>query len=437
MGIGRILAEINHLVLLGALIVLSGLGAYLWFSIAEYLRRRRSALAEEARLLSLPLPGDHELPDVLVQIPVFNEGEIVARAAAAVGALEWPRERLHIQILDDSTDGSEASSAQAVAMLRARKIDAELIHRNDRAGFKAGALAAGLARNEHPFVAIFDADYVPPVDFLRQALRPLLADSRLALVQARIDFLNGQESLVTRVQQRILDAHYTVEQPVRSWSGLVVQFNGTCGVWRRAAIDDAGGWEGDTLLEDLDLSYRVQLRGWRGLFLRKVAVPGELPNTIEAWQTQQFRWNKGCAEVARKLLPLVWRSEIPTVHKLLSTIQLTAGVLGTAVAVALVTGIADLVDGSGPTLLSTVLVVCAIVPGLGAIITMSLLGQRELRGARIRDEIVRLPESLVMFFYGAVSTLRGVIEAWLGRASEFVRTPKRGGTLGGEAPSDG
>jgi cellulose synthase/poly-beta-1,6-N-acetylglucosamine synthase-like glycosyltransferase len=421
-----LLAALDHLVFLLALLLHITLSGSLVWIVVQHLRLRRAGLADEVRLLAEPLPEEASLPHVLVQIPSFNEGRLAARAAAAAGALDWPRDRLHLQLLDDSTDGSEAVAEEAAATLHRQGIDAVMLHRRERSGYKAGALAEGLRRTDHPFIAVFDADYLPRADFLRLAMRPLLRDRHLALVQARIDYVNGGASAATRVQQRILDAHFGIEQATRSWTGQIMPFNGTCGIWRRAAIDAAGGWQGDTLAEDLDLSYRVQLRGWRALFLVGVAVPGELPPDVATWRTQQFRWTKGFAEVSRKLLPAVWRSDRPLGVKCVSTLHLGASAFGPAVGIAVVTGVVDILDGTGLTPLSATLLAWAVLQGLGVLMTMMLLGQKLVRGTPMREEVKRFPEGIALFLYGAVSNLGGVVEAFAGRATGFVRTPKAG-----------
>jgi len=422
----HLLAQIDHAALLLALAGHCALGASITWLVVQHLRHRRAAMAEEARLLSQPLPSDEALPHVLVQIPTFNEGGLIRRAVAAVGELDWPRDRLHVQVADDSTDGSTAAAEQALEALRARGIDAVLLHRTNRAGFKAGALGDGLRRSDQEFVAIFDADYVPPRDFLRRAMRPLIADPGLALVQARCDYLNGDANAMTYAQQRILDAHFGVEQATRSWTGRVLPFNGTCGIFRRRAIDEAGGWRGDTLAEDLDLSYRIQLLGWRARFLVTVSVPGELPENRTTWATQQHRWNKGFAEVARKLLPSIWRSRLSFGQKLASTIHLGGCAFGALVAVAVVAGTIDFTIGIGPTPLALTLLALAVVQGVGMAMAMMLLGQHLVRGADMLTEARRIPVVIAIFLYGAMASIRGVLEVLAGRATGFVRTPKKG-----------
>ena len=418
------LALANHVTLLVSLAALWAMGLPATWIVIQHLRHRRAALAREALLLSAPLPSDGELPHVLVQIPSFNEGKLVRRVCEAVGDLDWPRDRLHVQLLDDSTDGSQLAAGEAVAAMRERGVDALLLHREDRTGYKAGALAAGLARANHEFVAIFDADYVPPKDFLRSCMRPMLLDERLALVQARCDYLNAGQNWLTRIQQRILDAHFGIEQATRSWTGQVLPFNGTCGIWRRAAIDDAGGWQSDTLAEDLDLSYRVQLRGWRALFLVTVGVPGELPSTFSTWRTQQYRWVKGPTQVARKLLPMVWRSGISFSRKFLSTLQFFGSAFGPILGIAVATGAIDLAGGVELSSLPTTLLSLAILQALAETSAMLLLGQKTVRGASLWAEIPWVPAVSAVFNWLALANLLGVLEAMVGRSSAFVRTPK-------------
>jgi len=402
--------------------------SYAWI-LAAYLGNRRRGEAAEARILALPLPPDDALPVVLVQLPTFNEGKLVQRLAQAVAGLDWPREKLHVEILDDSTDASFAESQRAAESLRAQGVAAEAIHRDDRRGFKAGALAESLARTREPFVAMLDADYVPHPDFLKNCMRPLLHDEKLALAQARCDYLNGNENLVTRTQQRILDAHFLVEQAARSWSGQIVPFNGTCGVWRRAAIDDAGGWHGDTLAEDMDLSYRVQLKGWRGLFLASVTVPGELPRTLEAWRRQQFRWTKGSAEVTRKLLAAVWRAPLGLDRKLVSTLHLGGGLFGFVFGLTVVTGLIDLAVGRGLTTASLALLALLAVEGIAGPAILELVGQKFARGASILSELRLLPQVTGLRLGVGLVNVGGASEALFGHGSEFVRTPKKGGAV--------
>jgi cellulose synthase/poly-beta-1,6-N-acetylglucosamine synthase-like glycosyltransferase len=264
---------------------------------------RREGIAAEALLLAHPLPRDDELPHVVVQIPVFNEGAIVERGIASAARLDWPKDRLHIQICDDSTDGTTELARAAARQAAETGVDIVVLHRDDRSDFKAGALRAAMAATPYDYFAILDVDYIPTADFLRRCMAALTSKSNLAFVQARPDFLNRDENTLTRAQAIILDYHYGLQQTTRSWSNQLLPFNGTCGIWRRAAIESGGEWRGDTLSEDWDLSYRVILKGWRGVFLATVPVPGELPTQLSAWITQQKRWAAGIGEVSKKVLP--------------------------------------------------------------------------------------------------------------------------------------
>jgi cellulose synthase/poly-beta-1,6-N-acetylglucosamine synthase-like glycosyltransferase len=235
---------------------------------------------------------------VTVQLPVYNERAVVERIVDAASALDWPRDRLEIQVLDDSTDDTRTLAARAVARARARGVHVVHRVRDTRAGFKAGALAAGLAEAKGDLVAVFDADFVPPPDFLRGATPPF-GDPEVGMVQACWTHLNRDRSPLTAAQAVLLDAHFRLEHRTRADAGLFFNFNGTAGVWRRSCIADAGGWSSDTLTEDLDLSYRAQRRGWRFVFLEDLEVPAELPAHFEALQAQQHRWAKGSIQTAR------------------------------------------------------------------------------------------------------------------------------------------
>jgi len=288
--IGRIFAIIY---LTGAVfLAVYGLNALILTVL--YLRHRRK---------TIPCPSLTGYPQVTVQLPIYNELHVVERLIDAVAALDYPRDRLQIQVLDDSTDETTRVAQARVLYHRRRGVDIELIHREQRVGFKAGALREGLAQARGELIVIFDADFVPPCDFLQRTVPYFLAHPRLGMVQTRWGHLNAEHSLLTRAQAIALDGHFVVEQTARNRSGLFMNFNGTAGVWRRECIIAAGGWSADTLSEDLDLSYRAQLAGWEFLYLPEVAAPAEIPPQIEAFKRQQFRWAKGSLQVLRKL----WR----------------------------------------------------------------------------------------------------------------------------------
>ena len=305
--------ETGILVLYGlALVFMMG------FSLTQW---RLTRLARRAPALPAP-PAPTAWPRVAVQLPVYNELNVVERIIDAAAALDYPADCLHIQVLDDSTDESGALAAARVAHHRARGLRIDYVRRSTRQGYKAGALAHGLTETNGEFVTVFDADFVPEPDFLRRTL-PYFTGSEIGMVQTRWGHLNENHSLLTRLQAFGLNAHFLVEQVGRQAGGHFLNFNGTGGVWRRTCIEDAGGWHADTLTEDLDLSYRAQLRGWHFCYLPHVVAPAELPEQLDALKSQQFRWNKGAAETARKHLGRVWRARaLPFATKLHATFHL-------------------------------------------------------------------------------------------------------------------
>ncbi len=267
-----------------------------------YLRRRGD------RVLPAPLPENW--PSVTVQLPIYNEFYVVERLIDAVARLGYPREKLQIQVLDDSTDETTRLARGRVEFHRARGLDIRLLHRQDRRGFKAGALTHGLESAKGEFIAVFDADFVPESDFLARTVPHLVAQPGLAFVQTRWGYLNDRYSALTRAQTIALDGHFVVEHLGRNRNGLLMNFNGTAGVWRRKAIETAGGWQADTLTEDLDLSFRAQLAGWQALYLPDVESPAELPPQIAAFKRQQARWATGQAQCLLKLTGSLLRGEM-------------------------------------------------------------------------------------------------------------------------------
>jgi cellulose synthase/poly-beta-1,6-N-acetylglucosamine synthase-like glycosyltransferase len=261
-------------------------------------------------------------PVVTVQLPIFNERYTVERLLSAVAALDYPREKLHIQVLDDSTDDTAILVRHLVEQWRARGYDMELIQRSDRSGFKAGALAEGMKTAKGDLLAIFDADFVPPADWLKKTVI-YFGDPQLACLQTRWGHTNASNNLLTRAQSLGIDGHFIIEQTARSRNGLFLNFNGTAGIWRKSAIEDAGGWQPDTLTEDLDLSYRVQLKGWRIDYLPDVVVPAELPPQVEAFKKQQYRWAKGSFQVVRKMFLRLLTADLPEGKRILGLLHIT------------------------------------------------------------------------------------------------------------------
>ena len=270
------------------------------------------------RSLSDDAPPLEALPAVTVQLPLYNEFDVAGRLIDAVAAIDYPRDKLLIQVLDDSTDMTAQLVARKLIALEARGFRAQQIRRANREGFKAGALAEGLLHSDSEYIAIFDADFLPPPDFLRRTLPHLLADPALGIVQSRWGHLNAEANSLTRAQRLSIDTHFAVEQAARNRSGWLIPFNGTGGVWRRSCIEAAGGWSADTLTEDLDLSYRAQLAGWRSKFLPDVVAPGEIPPQLAAYKQQQARWATGSTQCLLKLARPIVLSKLSAGQKIMA-----------------------------------------------------------------------------------------------------------------------
>ncbi len=366
------------------------------------------------------------LPGVTVQLPIYNEKFVVERLIDAAAALDYPRDRIEIQVLDDSTDETVALAAARVRQHQAGGCRIEHLRRSDRTGFKAGALGHGLARASGEFILVLDADFVPEPDFLRQAIHPL-SDPAVGMVQGRWGYLNRDRNLLTRAQAVLLDAHFAIEQSARAARGVFFNFNGTAGIWRAQAIHDAGGWRADTLTEDLDLSYRAQMRGWRFVYLRDVTCPSELPIDINAFKSQQYRWAKGAIEVLRALLAQLWQTRLPLRVKLEATVHLTSNVsyvlllIDSLLLLAPSVVLRERFNLDGLLWLDVPLLVLATVSHVG----FFAAGQRALHGAggvRLGDIAL-----LIALLVGlTLNNSRAVVDGLLGRRSSFVRTPKLG-----------
>ncbi len=370
-------------------------------------------------------PTDRAWPSVTVQLPLYNEPLVAERLIDACAGLDYPRSQLEIQVLDDSTDDTTALVERRVDHWRQRGVDIVLIHRGDREGYKAGALRNGLRLARGAFIAIFDADFIPHPSFLRRML-PHLDAPDVGMVQARWGHLNAGDSLLTRVQAFGLDAHFALEQFVRNRTGCFMNFNGTAGVWRRSCIEDGGDWSSDTLAEDLDLSYRAQLRGWRFRFIDDVEVPAELPASLAALRSQQFRWTKGAAEAARKLLGSLWRSDQSRKVKVEGTFQLTAHFVFPCILAAALLHAPLLmlkhVGLPGPGPLYFAFLGFGLVGFLGFFLAQ-LFAQRALY-----PNWLRRTAFFPLFMAGtiglAVNNSRALFQAALGKRTPFVRTPK-------------
>ncbi len=381
---------------------------------------RRPAPAESQ---TPPLPA--ELPRVTVQLPVFNEMYVAERLIDAVAVLDWPHDRLQIQVLDDSTDETTTLCAARVDHWRSQGIDIEHLHRTDRSGFKAGALEAGLASASGDLVLVLDADFLPPADLLRNSVGHF-ADAEVGMVQVRWEHLNRDYSVLTRVQALLLDGHFVVEQHTRASDGLFFNFNGTAGIWRKQAIVDAGGWQHDTLTEDLDLSYRAALEGWRFVYLLGTAAPAELPACMNGFKSQQFRWAKGSIQVARKLLPKVFRADLSWRVKVEAFFHLTQNVPYLLTLLLVLLCVPPLLFHDGGALSSPWLAVALALGTTGTLAVYCVTSQRVLRREGVVRTLLRLPALIAVTAGICVNQARAVIEGGLGFESEFVRTPKYG-----------
>lgn len=367
--------------------------------------------------------GDDELPFVTVQLPIYNERYVVERIIDAACGLDYPSDRLEIQVLDDSTDDTTERARRRVKFWRQRGVDISLIHRVDRHGYKAGALQEGLRQGRGEFVAVFDADFIPESDFLRRTVHHF-SDARIGMVQARWDYVNRDFSLLTRAQAVLLDGHFVLEHTARHRSGRFFNFNGTAGIWRVAAIEDAGGWEHQTLTEDLDLSYRAQLAGWKFRFLRDLTVPSEIPVTMNAFKSQQHRWAKGALQTARKVLPRVLRSDFSWKIKLEAFYHLTGNIAYVLmVMLALLMPMATMVRIQQGWYEVLLLDLPIFFGATYSICHFYWVSQRETGQSRL-ETLRLLPTVLGLGIGLCVNNARGVVEALFRYETPFVRTPK-------------
>jgi cellulose synthase/poly-beta-1,6-N-acetylglucosamine synthase-like glycosyltransferase len=364
-----------------------------------------------------------EFPPVTVQLPVYNEVYVVERLIKAACGIKYPKEKLEIQVLNDSTDETTSVVMRTVTEMVARGHDIKHIQRGTREGYKAGALREGLKTARGEFIAIFDADFVPREDFLMQTMPYFFQDEKIGMVQTRWEHLNTEYSLLTRAQAMALDGHFVIEQAVRNRSGFFINFNGTGGIWRKACIVDAGNWHDDTLTEDLDLSYRAQLRGWRFKFLRDVTSPAELPSEINALKSQQFRWTKGAIETAKKILPLVWKSKLPLRIKLQSTFHLTNNLVFPFILLAGVLNVPLVyVKNHGGYETYFALMSIFVVAFIGSLLFYTF-SQKEIY-PDWRRRLFLFPLFMAGSMGFAVNNTKAVIEGLISKKREFVRTPK-------------
>jgi|CXWL01.1.fsa_nt_gi cellulose synthase/poly-beta-1,6-N-acetylglucosamine synthase-like glycosyltransferase len=381
---------------------------------------------KERKKLSRPMPAAlDEWTHVTVQLPIYNEWYVAGRLIESAAALEYPPDLLEIQVLDDSTDETVSLVAEKVKQLQARGVDVVHLHRENREGFKAGALANGLEKSKGDFLAIFDADFLPNPDFLRRVL-PRFDHARVAFVQARWGHLNREYSLLTLLQSFSLDAHFAIDQLARANTDYVFNFNGTAGVWRKSAVVDAGGWKADTLTEDMDLSYRAFLRGWSARYAGDVEAPAELPVSFTAYRRQQYRWARGSLECAIRYIPIIWNSDFSFARKFQATLHLTGYALHLLTFVLIILYPFLLVFATKyPALLAPV--------GVGLIMNFLVFApamyfvaaQQLLR----RRWFFSLPLIFLMSIFSSglvLNTLRAALHIMQKHAVPFERTPKYG-----------
>jgi cellulose synthase/poly-beta-1,6-N-acetylglucosamine synthase-like glycosyltransferase len=415
------MTPLETLILVCYFFVLSILAIYGWhryYLVYLYMKHRDKAPQPPPDLAVLPL--------VTVQLPIFNEMYVADRLIDAVCEMDYPRELLEIQVLDDSTDETTAIAELAVRRHAARGFNINYLHRADRMGYKAGALDAGLKQASGEFIAIFDADFIPPADFLKRTLPHFGTDEQVGMVQARWGHINQDYSLLTKIQSILLDAHFVLEHGARNRAGCFFNFNGTAGVWRREAIGSSGGWQHDTLTEDLDLSYRAQLAGWRFVFLADVVAPAEVPVEMNSFKSQQHRWAKGSIQTCIKLLPRILRSRLPLSVKVEAFFHLTANfnyLLMSLLSILMFPAMYVRYNmGWTEMLLIDVPLFFAATASVG---NFYIVSQRELY-TDWRQRLKYLPFLMSIGIGLCVNNTRAVLEAMFGKESEFARTPKYG-----------
>lgn len=410
-------------VIAAGLLFIYGINSY--HSIILFLTKRKKTLDSDDEFLQTFSTDDW--PMVTTQLPVYNESAVIQRLIKTICEMDYPKDRHEIQVLDDSTDGSERVSQALVDKYRQEGFDIHWIHRKDRVDYKAGALQAGLDYSKGEYTAIFDADFVPSPDFLKKAVPFLMQNSDIALVQGRWGHVNRGDSLLTLAQSIGIDGHFVIEQSARSWGDLFMNFNGTAGIWRKSAIYDGGAWQGDTLTEDMDLSYRVQLEGWKMKFLYDIIVPAELPDDINAFKSQQYRWAKGSIQTAIKVLPRVWASDFPlhvkwqalmhTTHYMIHPLMLATAILS----LPLLTWYSYHLPNWMVWALVVVIILAAMAPS-----ALYLVAQRYSNSPGWRKRVLVFPILMSLGTGIAINNSKAVFSAILGRKSGFVRTPKKG-----------
>ena len=399
------------------LVLLAGYGMHRYILVYLYYKHKKNRTTDPAAYFE-------RLPRVTVQLPTFNEQYVVERLLDSICKLKYPRERLDIQVLDDSTDETVEVARNLVERYAALGNPISYHHRVNREGFKAGALAEGLKTAKGEFVAIFDADFTPPEDFLLRTIHHF-TDSKIGMVQTRWTHINRNYSFLTQVEAILLDGHFVLEHSGRARSGVFFNFNGTAGVWRRAAIDEAGGWQHDTLTEDTDLSYRAQLKGWRFIYLQDVECPAELPVEMTAFKTQQARWAKGLIQTGKKILPRVLRSDAPLHTKIEAWYHLTANLSYPLMIVLSVLMLPAMIIRFYQGWFQILFIDLPLfLASTFSISSFYLVSQRELFPRTWQRALLYLPLLMALGVGLTITNTKAVIEALIGKESAFARTPK-------------
>ena len=359
---------------------------------------------------------------VTIQLPIYNELYVIERLIDAVCKINYPKDKFEIQVLDDSTDETIELAKRIVEDKKKQGYDITYIHRENRKGFKAGALKEGLEIAKGKYIAIFDADFIPHRDFLKKTLS-FFNDEKIGMVQTRWEHLNGNSSIITKAQALALDGHFVIEQSVRNKAGFFINFNGTGGIWKKECIVDAGNWQADTLTEDLDLSYRAQLNGWKFVYLKDFTSPAELPSGINALKTQQFRWIKGAIETAKKILPILWKSKVSLRIKLQSTFHLTNNLVFPFILLASILNVPLIfIKNSGSHEVYFAFMSIFVIAFISTFL-FYLYSQKDVY-ADWRKRIALFPLFMAGSMGLAINNSRAVFEGLMNRKSEFVRTPK-------------
>src|SRR6187401_450847 len=417
------MTPVETLILVLYFFVLSILAIYGWhrYYLVYLYTKHRGQVPNPA----LPPPTRDQMPRVTIQLPIYNEMYVADRLIDTVCEMDYPRDLLEIQVLDDSTDETQEIAELAVRRHAAKGLNIAYLHRVDRTGYKAGALEAGLQKAAGEFVAIFDADFIPSSDFLKRTL-PYFTEDNIGMVQARWGHINQDYSLLTKIQSILLDAHFVLEHGGRNRAGCFFNFNGTAGVWHRTAIESAGGWQHDTLTEDLDLSYRAQLQGWRFVFLPDVVAPAEVPVEMNSFKSQQHRWAKGSIQTCLKLMPRILRSKQPFGVKAEAFFHLSANfnyLLMSLLSILMFPAMWVRYNMGWTEML--IIDVPLFFAATASIAVFYVKAQRELYGDW-RQRLKYLPFLMSIGIGLSVNNSRAVLEAMFGKQSEFARTPKYG-----------